>query len=162
MTKLRFTLSLLSMTIAFQSAIHAQVLTAQYNNLRTGTDLHERILKPSNVNSRDFGKLFSRTLDGDVFAQPLYVPSLAIPGKGARDVIFGATEHDTVYAFDLNGTRDAPLWKTTFADPPHGITRADMTVRFAIPSIADGHVFIGARGRLDVYGLLNPRTRPHK
>ena len=120
--KFRLTLSLLSMTIAFPPAIHAQVLTAQYNNLRTGADLHETILKPSNVNSSDFGKLFSRTVDGDVFAQPLYVPSLAIPGNGKRDVVFAATEHDSVYAFDVNARRDAPLWKTTFVDPEHDIT----------------------------------------
>ena len=72
----------LSLMIGIQSASHAQVLTAQYDNFRTGADLHETVLKPSNVNTRDFGKLFSRTVDGDVFAQPLYVPSLAMPGVG--------------------------------------------------------------------------------
>ena len=40
--------------------------------------------------------------------------------------------------------------------------RADMTVRFAIPTIADGHIFVGARGRLDVYGLLNSDSRSQK
>lgn len=122
MSKLLFSLSLLSVLVGFPQANHAQVLTAQYDNSRTGADLHETILKPSNVNARDFGKLFSRTVDGDVFAQPLYVPSLAIAGKGKRDVVFAATEHDSVYAFDVNGTSDAPLWKTTFVDPQRGIT----------------------------------------
>jgi hypothetical protein len=105
-----------------QAATHAQVLTAQYNNARTGADLHEKILKPSNVNTRTFGKLYTRTVDGDVFAQPLYVPSLTIPGLGKRNIVFAATEHDSVYAFDANGARDTPLWKTTFIDPEHGTT----------------------------------------
>jgi hypothetical protein len=122
MQKRRFGLLLLYMMIGIQSASHAQVLTAQYDNFRTGADLHETVLKPSNVNTRDFGKLFSRTVDGDVFAQPLYVPSLVIPGVGKRNVVFAATEHDSVYAFDVNGTRDAPLWKTSFIDPQHGTT----------------------------------------
>ena len=122
MPKLRFSLSLLYIMIGIQSASYAQVLTAQYDNFRTGADLHETLLKPSNVNTRDFGKLFSRTVDGDVFAQPLYVPSLAIPGVGKRNVVFAATEHDSVYAFDVNSTRDAPLWKTSFVDPQHDIT----------------------------------------
>jgi len=122
MAKRRFTLALLYLVIGIQSASHAQVLTAQYDNFRTGADLHETVLKPSNVNPRDFGKLFSRTVDGDIFAEPLYVPSLMIPGAGKRNVVFVATEHDSVYAFDANGTRGAPLWKTSFIDPQHGIT----------------------------------------
>jgi hypothetical protein len=122
MPKRRFSLPLLYMMIGIHSAGHAQVLTAQYDNSRTSADLHEKVLKPSNVNTRDFGKLFSRTVDGDVFAQPLYVPSLTIPGVGKRNVVFAATEHDSVYAFDVNGTRDAPLWKTSFLDPQHGTT----------------------------------------
>jgi hypothetical protein len=123
----RFSLPLLYMMIGIQSASHAQVVTAQYDNFRTGADLNETVLKPSNVNTRDFGKRFSRTVDGDVFAQPLNVPSLAIPGVGKRSVVFAATEHDSVYAFDVNGTRDAPLWKTSFVDPQHGITTLTRT-----------------------------------
>ena len=122
MIRLRVGLSLLSMAMGFESAAGAQVLTAQYDNLRTGVNLHETILKPSNVNSRQFGKLFSRTVDGDVFAQPLYFPALAILGKEKLNVVFAATEHDSVYAFDVNGTRDVPLWETTFVDPQRGIT----------------------------------------
>jgi hypothetical protein len=96
------------------------------------------VLKPSNVNTRDFGRLFSRTVDGDVFAQPLYVPSLMIPGVGKRNVVFAATEHDSVYAFDVNGTHDAPLWKTSFIDPQHGITtlsERDVQCPFITPEV---------------------------
>ena len=138
MPKRRYSLTLLFMMIGIQSVSHAQVLTAQYDNFRTGADLHETVLKPSNVNSRDFGKLFSRTVDGDVFAQPLYVPSLAIPGAGKRNVVFVATEHDSVYAFDANGTRDVPLWKTSFINPQHGtttLTEQDVSCPFITPEV---------------------------
>jgi hypothetical protein len=124
--------------IGIQSASQAQVLTAQYDNFRTGADLHETVLKPSNVNTHNFGKLFSRTVDGDVFAQPLYVPSLAIAGKGKRNVVFVATEHDSVYAFDANGTRDTPLWKTSFVDLQRGmttLTEQDVLCPFITPEV---------------------------
>lgn len=138
MSKRHFSLPLLYIMIGIQSASHAQVLTAQYDNFRTAADLHETVLKPSNVNTSNFGKLFSRTVDGDVFAQPLYVPSLAIPGVGKRNVVFVATEHDSVYAFDVNGTHDAPLWKTSFVDPQHGtttLTEQDVLCPFITPEV---------------------------
>jgi hypothetical protein len=50
----------------------AQVLTAQYDNARTGANLNERMLTPRNVNVTQFGKLFAFKVDGDVYAQPLY------------------------------------------------------------------------------------------
>lgn len=131
-------LSLLSGFLAFPSAADAQVLTAQYDNLRTGANLHETLLKPAAVNTASFGKLYSRAVDGDVFAQPLYVPSLAIPGAGKHDVVFAATEHDSVYAFDVHGTRDAPLWKTSFVDEQHGITtltEQDVACPFITPEV---------------------------
>jgi hypothetical protein len=128
----------LLLAIAIQPSIPAQVLTAQYDNLRTGANLHETQLKPSNVNAAHFGKLFSRTVDGDVFAQPLYIPWLVLPGAGKRNVIFAATEHDSVYAFDANGTRDTHLWKTSFIDPQHGITiptEQDVLCPFITPEV---------------------------
>jgi hypothetical protein len=114
--------TLLCLTIGLTPSARAQVLTAQYNNARTSATLHEKILTPANVNARTFGKLFSLTTDGDVFAQPLYVPTLAIPGLGRRNVIFAATEPDSVYAIALNSPHDTPLWHTSFADPAHAIT----------------------------------------
>ena len=105
-----------------QAQGQAQVVTAQVDNMRGSANLHETALKPGNVNAAHFGKLFSRTVDGDVFAEPLYVPALTMPGAGPRDVVFAATEHDSVYAFDVKGAKDAPLWKTSFIDPAHGVT----------------------------------------
>jgi hypothetical protein len=162
MQKRRFSSPLLYIVIGIQSASHAQVLTAQYDNFRTGADLHERRLKPSNVNTHDFGRLFSRTVDGDVFAQPLYVPSLAIPGVGKRNVVFAATEHDSVYAFDVNGTRDAPLWKASFVDPQHGITTVaeqDVLCPFITPEVGITPTPVIDAANKTIYVLA--RTKEH-
>src|SRR5207248_3420931 len=94
----------------FASAGFAQVTTSQYDNFRTGANLHERTLTPQNVNSRQFGKLGAFQVDGPVYAQPLFIPDVEIPGKGAHDVLYVATEHDSVYAFDANRPGDPPLW----------------------------------------------------
>lgn len=99
----------------------AQITTSQYDNLRTGANLSEKILTPRNVNARQFGKLGSFKVDGAVYAQPLYVPGLEIPGKGKHDVLYVATEHDSVYAFDANRPGDPPLWQVSFLDAKQGI-----------------------------------------
>jgi Bacterial Ig-like domain (group 3) len=81
------------------------VLTYHNDNARTGQNLAESILTPSNVQAATFGKLFTLSVDGKVDAQPLYVSALNIPGKGTHNVVYAATEHDSVYAFDAdNGT----------------------------------------------------------
>jgi len=94
----------------------AQVTTSQYDNSRTGATLHEKILTPQNVNTKQFGKLGAFKVDGAVYAQPLYLPSVDVPGKGIHDVLFIATEHDSVYAFDANRPGDPPLWQVSFLD----------------------------------------------
>jgi hypothetical protein len=100
----------------------AQVTTSQYDNARTGATLHERILTPQNVNAQQFGKIGAFKVDGPVYAQPLFVPSVEIPGKGTHDVLYVATEHDSVYAFDASRPGDPPLWKVSFLDKSRGVT----------------------------------------
>lgn len=99
-----------------------QVTTSQYDNMRTGATLTEKILTPQNVNTKQFGKLGSFKVDGAVYAQPLFVPAVEIPGKGKHDVLFIATEHDSVYAFDANRPGDPALWHVSFLDPDGSAT----------------------------------------
>jgi hypothetical protein len=90
------------------------VWTYHNNNFRTGANTNETILNPTNVNSTSFGRLFTNMVDGCVYAQPLYVPNVNIQGQGTHNVLFIATEHNTVYAFDADVpvTRGGLLWKT--------------------------------------------------
>jgi hypothetical protein len=83
----------------------------------TGANTLETYLNLTNVNDDEFGKLYTRTVDGDQFAQPLYVGGLRMPDGNTRDVVFVATEHDSVYAFDAGDVDDVSgdyaLWKVS-------------------------------------------------
>src|SRR5579875_717351 len=84
------------------NAAGQDVLTWHNDVARTGQNLRESILTPGNVNTKTFGTLFVIPLDGKVDAEPLYVHGLQMPNRGTRNVLFVATEHDSVYAFDAD------------------------------------------------------------
>jgi hypothetical protein len=105
----------LLVVLALSALARAQrVITSQYDNARTGANLNETKLTPRNVNVQHFGKVFTLHVDGDVYAQPLFLGGVEIPGKGRHDVLFIATEHDSVYAFDAYGNPSTPLWQASF------------------------------------------------
>jgi hypothetical protein len=85
------------------------VLTYHNDDARDGAFTQETTLMPSVVNSSQFGKLQSYPVDGQIYAQPLYIPQLGI-GGATHDVVFVATENNTVYAFDADGVQSTPLW----------------------------------------------------
>jgi chitodextrinase len=101
---------------------HPGVFTHHNDNARTGQNLNETVLSPANVSAATFGKLASFNLDGNSHASPLYVAGVAIPGQGTHNVVYAATEHDSVYAFDADGLSTQPLWKVSFINPAAGVT----------------------------------------
>jgi hypothetical protein len=92
------------------------VVTYHYDNLRTGENTNETMLTPANVNSAQFGKLGEFTVAGKVDAQPLYLSNVFIAGVGTKNVLYVATEHGCVFAFDadsISGTTSKALWATS-------------------------------------------------
>jgi hypothetical protein len=101
-------------SLAYISALvslgQVNVLTAGYDTDRTNSNNSETILNPTSVNALSFGKLGAFPVDGEIYAQPLYVSGVSIAGQ-LRDVVYVATMHDSVYAFDADAIGAAtPLW----------------------------------------------------
>jgi hypothetical protein len=116
-----------------QAQTYSGMLTWHNDLARTGQNLQETLLTPANVNSKTFGKLFSFPVDGQIFGQPLYVNNVAIPGKGTYNVIYVATENDSVYAFDADGVNTTALWSDSFINPSKGITPIPCADTGAVP-----------------------------
>ncbi len=119
--RLRSDLFILLAAPLLPMAAQTNVLTYHNDVARTGQNLGETTLTPSNVNSATFGKLFQVTLDGVVDAQPLYVAGVAIANQGTHNVLVVATENDSLYALDADS--GAQLWKVALLRP--GETASD-------------------------------------
>jgi hypothetical protein len=102
------------------------VLT-QHNDIgRTGMNLNETLLNVTNVNTNQFGLLFSRNVDDQIYAQPLVMTNVNILGRGTHNLVIVATVNDSVYAFDAdNASVETPYWTTSFINPPGIITPAN-------------------------------------
>jgi len=101
--------------------------TYHYDNSRTGQNTQETVLTTGNVNSTQFGKLFSYPVDGEIYPDPLYVASVNIQNQGIHNVVYVATENDSLYAFDADGLSTSPLWHASFINPAEGITAIPYT-----------------------------------
>jgi hypothetical protein len=95
------------------------IFTYRDDVARDGVNGHEYALTPATVSSSSFGKLFSCPVDGAIYAQPLWVAQLNVSGT-ARNVVFVATEHDSLYAFDADAADCEPLWSVSLIDAAHG------------------------------------------
>jgi outer membrane protein assembly factor BamB len=106
--------ALLVLLPAMPTLAQVNVLTQHNNNLRTGANLQETVLTPKNVNQQQFGMLFKRSVDDQLYTQPLLVTNLKI-GGGSHDVVFVTTVNNSVYAFDANdASTSQPLWHVNF------------------------------------------------
>lgn len=119
-----------------------------HNDLaRDGVNDQEYALKPGDVNSSSFGKLFSCTVDGAIYAQPLWVANLPVNG-GQHNVVYVTTAHDSLYAFDADASPCEKLWRISLIDVSHGGTGNETTV----PTGSTGYAV--GKG----YGDITPET----
>jgi hypothetical protein len=109
-----------------QASAQVNVLTNKMDNARDGQNINETLLTTTNVNSTHFGKLFAANVDGYVSAQPLYMSALSINGA-THNVVFVATQHDSVYAIDAD--TGVQLWQVSFIDPAAGVTTVPISVQ---------------------------------
>jgi hypothetical protein len=123
------------------------VLTYHNNVSRDGTNTHEFALTTANVNKSTFGKLFSCQADGAIYAQPLWIPNLAIAGT-PHNVIIAATQHESLYAFDADAAPCTTLWHVSLIDSAHGGTTGETSV----PSSGTG-ALVGSG-----YGDISPEV----
>jgi hypothetical protein len=148
------------------------VITERNDIGRTSANLQETQLTTANVNVGSFGKLFDRAVDGYIYAQPLYVPGVNIPGPTPHDVVYVATMHNSVYAFDAHDPAvGAPYWQRSLEPsctlPDGNIGFAchpyrDIAVEIGIVStpvidVAAGSMFVVTFTRIGTPGSLNAK-----
>jgi hypothetical protein len=96
------------------------VLTQHNDNNRSGANLTEMLLNTNNVNTNTFGLLYTLAVDDQIYAQPLVMTNVAVPGHGVHDLVYVATVNDSVYAFDADDpTVTSAYWTRSFIAPPN-------------------------------------------
>jgi hypothetical protein len=117
----------------------AQVNVVTFHNdaARTGQNSSETILNPGNVNTSQFGKLFTQPVDGYIVGQALVMSNVTIPGLGTHNVVYVGTMNDTLYAFDADsnqGSNASPLWSVSFTNPAAGVTAVPVQDLSCVPT----------------------------
>jgi len=105
-----------TLTVTTTTSSTVDVATYHYDDMRSGANIQETILNPVNVNSSTFGKVAEFPSDGQIDGQMLYLSQVAIPGQGTKNVLYFATENDSVYAVDadtMSGSSATVLWKSS-------------------------------------------------
>jgi hypothetical protein len=141
-------LSMIVLLIAGLRADSQVNVTTAHNDIgRTGQNLNETILTTSNVNPTQFGKLFSQPVDGEIYAQPLYMSGIPVNGA-SHNVLYVTTENDSVYAFDadMNGGANAsPIWFASMLSTSHGAAAGATAIPSSIVS-SDIQPVVGISG----------------
>jgi hypothetical protein len=137
----------------------AGVYTYHNDLARDGVNMQEYALTPTNVNSTTFGKLFSCTVDGAVYAQPLWVANLSIGGS-RHNVVVVATQHDSLYAFDADTKPCLQLWNVSLIDTNHGATAGESSVPSGVTGYLVGKGFGDITPEAGVTGtpVIDPMT----
>jgi PQQ enzyme repeat len=151
--------ALLSVTGGSTPGGGTDVVTYKNDVARTGQNLTETTLTLANVNSTSFGKVRTLATDGKVDAQPLFLSKLTVAGA-VHNVVFVATENDSVYAFDANS--GATLWKVSLLGPgespsgTHGCGQVTPTIGVTSTPVIDRSA--GAHGTIFVVAMSNSGT----
>lgn len=136
-------------------------VTTYHNNLaRNGANTQEYALSPATVTTSSFGKLYSCPVDGAIYAQPLWMPNLTISGL-TRNVVFVATQHNSVYAFDAdkNGSSCVPLWHANLIDSAHGGTTGESAVPAGVAGAPIGTPDITPEVGVTGTPVIDPATK---
>ena len=139
---------------AANTASTVDVTTYHYDNARDGLNSQETTLTTANVNSKSFGLVANYPVDAKVDAEPLYLSNVAI-GSSTANILYIATEHDSVYAF--NASTNAQVWKTSVAgsgettSDNHGCDQITPEIGITSTPVIDRSV--GAHGAIFVIGM---------
>ncbi len=144
------------LTVSAAGTQGTDVVTYKNDVARTGENLTETTLTPANVNSTTFGLLRALTVDGKVDAQPLYLSHLSVSGV-LRNVVFVATENDSLYAFDAD--TGATLWQVRLlglGESPsgtHGCDQVEPMIGITSTPVIDRRA--GAHGTIYLVAMSN-------
>src|ERR1035438_3115253 len=140
-----------------QTPTPVPVLTWRYDLTHEGQNTNETALTPANVNVNSFGKLFAVAVDSTVYSQPLYVPGLTMSDGLVHNVLFVATENDSIYAYDADSSGGAnanPIWQVSLLTAAHGAGAGATAVPWEDTGSPDVAPTIGITGT----GTINPAT----